>query len=60
VTFTGHLAGGGTVSATFTPTTFGFGTFTFPPGFSNLTSVTWNQGPVGAFHQFDNITVLLQ
>jgi hypothetical protein len=58
VTFTGHLAGGGIVTATFTPTVFGFQTFTLPVTFSNLTSVTWNQGTSDSnAHQFDNIVI---
>ena len=58
VTFTGHPAGGGTVTVTFTPTEFGFQTFTLPLTFSNLTSVTWNQGTNESnAHQFDNIVI---
>jgi hypothetical protein len=56
VTFTGTLAGGGTVSDTFTvtnPSTFQ--TFNFT-GFSGLASVSWDQ-PVftDGLHQFSNI-----
>src|SRR5438874_13543449 len=58
VTFTGHPAGGGTVTVTFTPTEFGFQMFTLPLTFSNLTSVTWNQGTNESnAHQFDNIVI---
>jgi hypothetical protein len=58
VTFTGSLSGGGTVTQTFTPTTFGFQTFAFNGSFTNLTSVTWHQGSgEGDAHQFDNIVV---
>jgi len=59
VIFTGNLFGGGTVTQTFQPTTFGFQQFTFASAFTNLTSVSWLQG-LGASnvgHQFDNIVV---
>jgi len=58
VVFTGFLAGGGTVTQTFNPTSFGFQTFVFSSAFSNLLSVTWRQGTdeLNA-HQFDNIVV---
>jgi len=58
VIFTGVLAGGGTVTQTFTPTVFGFHTFAFNSSFSNLVSVSWRQGTdeLNA-HQFDNIVV---
>jgi hypothetical protein len=58
VIFTGFLAGGGTVTQTFTPTLFGFHTFIFSSSFSNLLSVTWRQG-TDEFnaHQFDNIVI---
>ena len=58
VVFTGFLAGGGTVTQSFTPTSFGFQTFVFNSSFVNLTSVRWNQGTDEAHaHQFDNIVV---
>jgi VCBS repeat-containing protein len=62
VTFTGTLAGGGTVMETFTvtepagfPQTFTTIHFT---GFTNLTSVSWDQ-PVftQGLHQFTNIDI---
>ena len=61
VTFTGTLAGGGTVSETFTVTTppppspASFQTFDFT-GFTDVTSVSWDQ-PVftQGLHQFTNI-----
>jgi PEP-CTERM motif len=58
VVFVGTLLGGGTVTQTFTPTLFGFHTFTFTGSFSNLVSVSWRQG-TDEFnaHQFDNIVV---
>lgn len=58
VTFTGNLFGGGTVMQSFTPTGFGFTQFNFNSSFTNLTSVSWLQGP-SSFngHQFDNIVV---
>jgi hypothetical protein len=58
VTFTSTLAGGGTVTKTFndmtTPPPFVFTTFDM--GFTNVTSVTWDQ-PVftQGLHQFTNI-----
>jgi len=62
VTFTGTLAGGGTVSETFTVTTppgppASFQTFDFT-GFTGLSSVSWDQ-PVftQGLHQFTNITL---
>jgi hypothetical protein len=61
VTFTGTLAGGGTVSETFTVTTpvgppASFQTFDFVAGFKGLTSVSWDQ-PVFSqgLNQFTNI-----
>ncbi|QDV38226.1 spherulation-specific family 4 protein [Tautonia plasticadhaerens] len=60
LTFTGQRAGGGTVQQAFTVQapigTQAFDTFSFS-GFTNLTSVTWQQesGPAGVEHQFDNI-----
>ncbi|HUU34317.1 MAG TPA: hypothetical protein VMW48_09650, partial [Vicinamibacterales bacterium] len=56
VTFTGYLAGGGTVSQTFTLDGVAFypETFVFT-GFGNLASVEWTQED--PFHQFDNITI---
>ncbi|MEO1201165.1 MAG: PEP-CTERM sorting domain-containing protein [Pseudomonadota bacterium] len=57
VTFEGTLAGGGTVSQTFSVDTFGFVTKTLS-GFNNITSLTWRQGPNDFnAHQFDNIVV---
>jgi hypothetical protein len=58
VVFTGYLVGGGTVTQTFLPTTFGFQTFVFSTSFSNLTKVEWRQGTdEGNAHQFDNIVL---
>ena len=59
VTFTGTLAGGGTVMQSFQPTMFGFQQFDFGPSFTNLTSVSWLQGQGGSFngHQFDDIVL---
>ena len=58
VVFTGVLAGGGTVTQTFTPTVFGFQTFVFSSVFTNLLSVSWHQGCCEtSAHQFDNIVV---
>jgi len=58
VVFTGVLAGGGTVTQTFTPTVFGFQTFVFNSSFINLLSVSWHQGTEESrAHQFDNIVV---
>ena len=60
VTFTGTLAGGGTVSETFTVTTSSppliFQTFDFT-GFTNVTSVSWDQDVdvTQGVHQFGNI-----
>jgi hypothetical protein len=62
VTFTGMIAGGGTVSETFTVTTppgppAMFQTFTFT-GFENLSSVSWDQpDPAAGLNQFTNITL---
>jgi len=57
VTFTGILAGGGTVSETLTVSTSSppltFQTFDLA-GFTGLTSVSWDQGSQG-IHQFGNI-----
>jgi hypothetical protein len=61
-TFTGMLAGGGTVSETFTVTTSSppltFQTFDFT-GFTGLTSVSWDQAETSSegIHQFTNITL---
>ena len=58
VTFTGYLSGGGTVTQSFQPLSFGFADFFFDSGFTNLTSLSWNQGPNGGNgHQFDNIVL---
>ncbi|QEH35355.1 hypothetical protein OJF2_39060 [Aquisphaera giovannonii] len=59
VTFTGTLAGGGTVTQTFTVSTpsppLVFQPFDFA-GFTNLTSVSWDQGNgTQGIHQFGNI-----
>jgi hypothetical protein len=63
VTFTGTLAGGGTVSETFMVTTPpppsppSFQTFDFT-GFTDVTSVSWDQAePAAGLHQFTNITI---
>ena len=58
VVFVGTLAGGGTVTQTFTPTSFGFHTFVLSSSFTNLLSVSWHQGTDDFnAHQFDNIVV---
>ncbi len=60
VTFTGTLAGGGTVSETFSVTTppgtpMTFQTFAFS-GFTNVTAVSWDQAAfTEGLHQFGNI-----
>jgi len=58
VTFTGYFSGGGTVTQSFQLSSFGFSDFFFDSTFTNLTSLTWNQGmiPTNSF-QFDNIVV---
>jgi hypothetical protein len=58
--FTGHLAGGGTISVNFNLDGLqGFQTFNFPSTFQNLESVTWtHEGSADAF-RFDNITLAL-
>jgi hypothetical protein len=54
VTFTGTLAGGGTVSKTFTTAgTFGLQTFNLPATFTGLTSVDWD--PASSI--LDNVVV---
>lgn len=63
-TFIGALAGGGTVTETFTVTSpsppLVFQTFTFT-GFTGVTSVTWTQpSPPEALHQFGNIRLAIQ
>ena len=57
VTFVGFTALGMAVFETFTldGNAFQPETFSFSPGFSNLTAVSWTQG--APFHQFDNIVV---
>ena len=65
VEFTGHLAGGGTVSTTFAlPAGFSFTTFTFDASWTNLLSVVMNGvgstccGPTpGNYFGIDNIVV---
>lgn len=55
ITFTGTLAGGGTVTQSVTPDgPRGLQTFTMI-GFTNVTQVQWHQ--ISPFHQFDNINV---
>jgi hypothetical protein len=62
VTFTGNLAGGGTVTQTVTVTTAigtpAFQNFDFT-GFNNLVSVNWNQAstPAAGLHQFTGVTI---
>ena len=62
VTFTGNLAGGGTVMQSFTVATpvgvSAFQTFTFS-GFTNLVSVNWDQaGSAGSgLHQFTDLVI---
>lgn len=62
VTFTGNVAGGGTVTVNFTTGTALAGVVrTFPSNFTNLASVTWTIDSSGAnYHQFDDITVILK
>lgn len=56
VAFTGITAALGTVTQEFTlDGIFGAETFTFDPGFTNLTSVSWTN--TADYHQFDNIQV---
>jgi hypothetical protein len=58
ITFTGNLAGGGTVMQTFMVNDGDIAsgqTFNFNSGFTNLDSVTWVQ--VSPFHSFDNIVM---
>ncbi len=58
VTFTGFLSGGGTVTQSFQPLAFGFTDFYFNSGFTDLTSLKWNQGQSDGYaHQFDNISL---
>jgi len=58
VIFTGFRFDGSTISQSFQPTTFGFTDFVFNSGFTNLTSLIWNQGCCESnAHQFDNINV---
>ncbi len=55
VAFVGNLSVGGTVNQSFAAgSTMAFQTFSFS-GFSNLSSVTWNQA--APYHQFSNISV---
>lgn len=61
VTFTGTLAGGGTLTETFTVTTpsgtAAFQTFTFT-GWADLVSVQWGQPVLAAgLHQFTNVSL---
>jgi hypothetical protein len=61
VTFTGVLAGGGTVTESFTVTTpigvRAFQTFNFT-GFGDVTSVSWGQPPVAdGLHQFTDVVL---
>jgi hypothetical protein len=64
VTFTGERANGTEISETVTVDRFPtIDTYTFP-GFANLTSVHWFQGPGGFLpgfgdHQFDNVSLLI-
>jgi hypothetical protein len=54
VTFSGTRADSSTVSQTFVVNDGAVQTFSFA-GFTNLTSVTWNNDPM--YHQFDNLNV---
>ncbi len=57
VTFTGHLAGGGTVTQAFNiGSQLGFHHVTFN-GFTNVQYVTWNSTGYNDYHQFTNVTV---
>lgn len=59
ITFTGALAGGGTVQQSFTlDGTFGNEVFTFSNAFTDLVSLSWTQ--VSPYHQFDDITLLVR
>ncbi|MDD4881997.1 MAG: PEP-CTERM sorting domain-containing protein [Gallionellaceae bacterium] len=56
VAFTGTTTSGSAVTQQFTlDGAHGAQTFTFDPGFTNLTSVVWANTP--GYHQFDNINV---
>jgi len=63
ITFTGALAGGGTVTQVFTDVS------TSPPlnfqkfdltGFTDVTSVSWDQGANSSLHQFANINIAIR
>jgi hypothetical protein len=56
-TFTGAIAGGGTVTQTFDVTNSSFLTFTLAADFTNLTSVSWT-ATGGSTPQFSNIDVV--
>lgn len=60
VTFTGEIFGGGTVTQTFTlDGDSGFETLKFGDDFTNLVSVSWDQGTLLTTHQFDNIVLTI-
>lgn len=56
VTFTGTKADASTVTQLFTFNTNNWKTFTFDAGFTNLTSLSWNEGLL-RLYAFDNINV---
>ncbi|WP_229259320.1 PEP-CTERM sorting domain-containing protein [Duganella aceris] len=56
VTFTGTKADSSTVMQSFTLNTANWKTFTFGSSFTNLTSLSWNEGLV-RIYAFDNINV---
>ena len=60
VTFTGEIFGGGTVTKTFKlDGDSGFETLKFGDDFTNLVSVSWDQGTLLTTHQFDNIVLTI-
>ena len=61
VTFTGNKAGGGTVTTTLnTGNSLAGVVANFPATFADVTSVTWNMSSASTYHQFDDVTVILQ
>lgn len=56
VTFTGTKADASTVTQSFSLTNTNWNTFTFGAGFSNLTSLSWDEGALRVY-AFDNINV---
>lgn len=61
VTFTGHKAGGVTVTSILTTGTALAGVVrNFPAMFQDVNSVTWNMTSGETYHQFDDVTVSLR